>query len=349
MAGVRTAASAVATTVDTVAANTAHGTADAASAATAAAKTVDPPPSPPSSNPGGGWNGATGVVSVMAAVSTFGLSMFSSFRDVLSKDRPFDPSQVLGPMSALFAGASLLLLAQRGTFGAGPGTNFVRGGALTLMGAGVVAAAAGATNVFNPNRPTPGSANPNAATTRQFTPSPVTSVAQLEGFAVASARAWTTERDVAYMDVYLDPTTATRVPAGVSPIDAMRYAQAAAQVDPDDRSFALVQTVDGGLWTVRLTGDMDQIDGRNYDDGNKLDRLFMNRLELDGKHPSVLGIAGVQRFAPFEQRPAPAPAPDEGAPIVPELFSAAGTSAAASSHPNGAVPASTPPLSGRTS
>lgn len=264
-----------------------------------------------------------GFITAAAGVSTFGLGLFTAIKSETDGHKPLNASMLLKPMGAFIAGGGMLALAQSGKFAANNpfATNILRCGALGLMAASVLQSAAGAFKVLNGYE---GQAGPRPEPRNRYSLQLVNSPLQLEARNVIEASA---PREGGGVDVTLkarvDTTTAKELPDGTSVGEALRYAQAAAQADrPDYRSYAVIKTEDGHLWTARLTGSLDQIDGPNYAKETSFDVNAADDMTIKSLHPSIVAVSGVDRPVPPRELKPPKPEtlkPGEGLPQVPGL------------------------------
>lgn len=214
----------------------------------------------------------------------------------------FDSALFSGSTGAIAAGVVILGLGEGAKVGNVLLRNGMRGAGLALMAGGVVGAIAGvAQRYFGPTADRP-AASTLLQQAQNFTTDLPATPANLEGMAVAYGEAVTTEKKLLDLGMYIDPTTAEAVTVHADGTaaevgEAIGVAHARAQADDQDRSFAVVQTKDGALWTARLSGDLDQVDGRNYTKDNKFDPY---EKPLIGKHQAALqAIAGIESVYVF--------------------------------------------------
>lgn len=300
----------VANAVGAVAATTAAASAPAAAGAAAAAAATKAP-----LLTGTGWFGLS------AGAAGLAITLLNTWKDTVGNQRGLDASSAFGPTGmALGGGAALLLLGEKGGMGTTMLRNGLRGAGVALVLGGLAGAVAGAIQRFGtPLRARELDDNRLQTpihTANELPPAP----ANLEGVAVAWGEAITNDRALKDVAVYVDPTTAKQLPKATPLGEAIGRARAATQADEDDRSHAVVQTLDGSYWVMRLSGDLDQVDGRNYTTGNDFDP---RREPLIGKRQAALqAIAGVESIYVFPEGSGAKEAPQDPGDIpwvTPEL------------------------------
>lgn len=241
--------------------------------------------------------GTAGLVGLVATgISTYKDTVGGGGKQLL------DSALFSGSTGAIAAGVVMLGLGEGAKVGSVLVQNGLRGAGLALMAGGVIGAVAGvAQRYFGPTTDR-AAASTLLQRAQNFTTDLPATPANLEGMAVAYGEAVTTEKRLLDLGMYIDPTTAQAVAAHADGAaaevgEAIGVAHARAQADDQDRSFAVVKTHDGALWTARLSGDLDQVDGRNYTKDNTFDPY---EKPLIGKHQAALqAIAGIESVYVF--------------------------------------------------
>lgn len=261
----------------------------------------------------------TGWFGLSAGAAGIVITMLDTWKSSIGKEG-FDSDKLLGPTTtAIGGGAALLLLGEKGGLANAALRNGMRGAGVALVLGGLAGAVWGAVSTFR---------NPVArqAGNNQLSQAPVTFSAlkvavpaQLEGIEIAAGEVVTTGRKLKRISVYAEPTSAVKLDAR-DLASAIGQARAIAQADESDRSQAVLQTRDGAYWVARLSGELDQVDGRNYTAGNDFDNRYPPRIVK--KQESLQAIVGLENRYVFpgglDRNAAP---PDVGdiPTVVPEL------------------------------
>jgi hypothetical protein len=242
---------------------------------------------------GAGWlgygAGAAGLV----------ITLLDQWKQATGSGKGFDAGGLLSPTTMAIGGGAFLLTAGE-KLGASPlMKNGLRSAGIALVLGGLAGAIAGAMKTFgNPllARTEAGTSSQSQAPTRFGTALPP-APANLEGIELAQADVIGEGRKVSHVSVYVDPTTAKVMPTGSTLGEAIGQARAATQADADDRSHAVIQTKDGAYWIMRLSGDLDQVDGRKYSDTTKYDRRY--EPQIGRRQEALQAIAGVEGYYVF--------------------------------------------------
>lgn len=283
------------------------------------------PASPPSNAtpPRQGLTGA-GVFGLFAGSAGIAVTGINSWKDTFGKNSTGGSG--FGPSSyAIGGGATLLVLA-------GDGATFARNGmratgALLVVG-GVAGAALGAIERLRAPKVDPDDPNVQSRQPKRFEQAPPSTPADLAGIELGIATVKTIDagtRGSRYVSIYADPTASVLVPKDAGLEQAIAQARALSQGDAQNRSHAVVQTKDGAYAVTRLTGDLDQVDGRFYASDNKYDREF--EPEIDQLQTSLKAIVGVERRYEFSGEAAAQPSTQgDGIPWITPQLPAATTS-----------------------
>jgi hypothetical protein len=249
-----------------------------------------------------------------------GATVWNTFRDGFFKDGEIGKD--LGLSSAtLMLGGGLLMLTVAGKSDAlktGVWGDAMRAGALAPIVGGLVGA--GMTSF----RLTAGSDQNAVGDGRieglPFDVNPPATVEDLRGSRLADADVKLRDKDKGRnLSVYLDPATAVKVPGGTYEA-AVEMANNAVRNDKDGnnylfRSQAVIQTADGAYWIARLTGDLDQLDGPKFAEGNEHDPLHSPRIRF--VREGVKALVGVDQVFRAPDRPAPRDGETTPAPVTP--------------------------------
>ena len=261
-----------------------------------------------------------GFLGLGAGVTGVGLAIFNAIKDTVGKDDSVTRNLALGPATyAAGGGVGFLLLSEKGGFTNARVVNGIRGGGIALVLGGVAGAVIGALPMIRNQHDTQSESNTLIQKPIPYEPAMPKAPAQLEGIRLADAKAVTTSGTSTRLAVYADPTTAVKSRVQ-SLAGAISQARASSQADVDDRSHAVIQTEDGALWIMRLSGDLDQVDGRNYSKDSKLSTNYSPAITK--KTPALMAIAGVEeRYVFPEEMDAAAQVPTvgEASPVVPKL------------------------------
>lgn len=283
---------------------------------------------------GGSWltmgAGAAGLV----------ISLMDQWKQSVGSQKGFSAGEIINPATvAIGGGAILLTVGEKTAASSMLMRNGLRSAGVALVLGGLAGAIAGAVRTFgNPlqSKTEAGSSTQSQAPVRfgtELPPAP----ANLEGVEVASADVIGEGRQLHRVPVYVDPATARQLDDGVTLGEAIGQARAATQADEHDRSHAVIQTRDGAYWTMRLSGDLDQVDGRGYSDGTSYDDRY--EPQIGRRQQAVQAIAGVEGHYVFPQgTEATAPVQYTGdipwvTPSLPDAPSAANATRAPASAP----------------
>jgi hypothetical protein len=287
----------------------------------------------------GGGITATGLFGFTAGTVGLGLTGYNLWKQTFgSTDADkLRSSGVLGPPTyAMGAGMGMLLLAEKGGLASQTSTEFLRYASIALILGGVTGAALGAIPTFHNPKDQRARNDPSIRKPSSFPTVVPKTVKELDGLELASAQVPTTTGDLKRLSVYIDPATAKKTKAKT--LDgAIIEARAGVQADATDRSQAVVQTADGAYWIARLTGDLDQIDGRWYTDKTDFDPRFP--VQMVRKHPALQAVVGVATKVTFDD-----PRPTTGT-ATPDSSGTADTPAGAAT---GGTPAASAGLVART-
>ncbi|MCW2949362.1 MAG: hypothetical protein JWN41_375 [Thermoleophilia bacterium] len=249
--------------------------------------------------PKSGGGSVIGLLGGTAGIVGLGATLMSTYKDTLGggNRNVLDSALFSGSSAALVGGVALLGLGESGKVASTLTRNGMRGAGLGLVIGGVVSAVAGAAERYYGKGLDRLAADHLLQHAQNFTTELPDTPAHLEGMAVAYGEAVTRDKKLLDVGMYIEPTTAQQVPAGTEIGAAIGLAHARAQEDDQDRSFAVVQTKDGSYWTARMSGDLDQVDGRNYATGNQLDPY---QTPIIGKHQAALqAISGIESVYVF--------------------------------------------------
>lgn len=233
--------------------------------------------------------GAAGIV----------ITLLNTWKDALGSDGKLDASGLFGNGGmSILGGAVLLTIGEKSKVGGAGLSTVMRGAGVALVGAGLIGAVGGAVQRFGKQdaQNTDTRIQQPTSFTTDLPPTPDA----LEGMTVAWADAMLKDGNPTDIGIYIETDTAKALPQGTTIGEAIGEAHALTQQDKKDllyRSHAVIQTKDGTYWTVRLSGDLDQVDGRSYTKGNELDPY---RVPLIGKYQASLqAISGVESVYVF--------------------------------------------------
>jgi hypothetical protein len=273
------------------------------------------------------------------------ITLLDQWKQAAGSSKGFDASGLLNPTTFAIGGGAFLLTAGE-KLGASPlMKNGLRSAGIALVLGGLAGAIAGAMKTFgNPllDKTEAGTSSQSQAPTRFGTALPP-APANLEGVELAQADVIGEGRKLNRVSVYIDPTTAKVLPSGSTLGEAIGQARAATQADADDRSHAVIQTKDGAYWIMRLSGDLDQVDGRKYSDGTKYDRRY--EPQIGRRQEALQAIAGVEGYYVFPkgtEATAKQQYTGDIPWVTPTLPGAPAASATPSATPNATTPAATP-------
>ncbi|MCW2960898.1 MAG: hypothetical protein JWM90_1285 [Thermoleophilia bacterium] len=287
--------------------------AEAAGDVAAAAPGLTATPTPPKQGIGtGGWLGLGA-----GAVGT-ALTAYNVWRDSVGSQLTKGKVEGIGPVAvALLGGATLVGISQKAFPENAFLRNTARGSGIALLVGGLAGSVLG---TFGTSATVDLPSTTQLQAPKRFDEALPAAPAALEGIEVAAAEVIGPDKSLKRVSVYVDPVTASRVADGASLADAIALARAASQGDEQDRSHAVVQTADGAKWIVRLSGDLDQVDGRNYTTGTGNDPLYDPK--INRKQAALQAIVGVEtRYVFPTGRDSDAPLPEVGpiTPVTPQL------------------------------
>lgn len=279
------------------------------------------------------------IVGVSGLITGVGLTAWNALKDsgagtdgLKSTNLVFSPATML-----LGTGMGLLLLAEGGKLSNPYLLNGIRGGALAAILGGVAGAIIGTTmTLHNPNdRATRDNSLVQGSERVDGAIEPRT-IGELEGVEIASADVITTRANptsgaapsdggVKHVPVYLDVASATKLTAPTI-AEAAAQARAIVQADDLDRSVAIVRTTDGAAtpkftyWATRLSGDLDQVDGRFYTKDNDYDRRYSPTLTK--RNVGIQAIVGVESRYVFPEGLDPAGSRQQvgNTPVIPPVL-----------------------------
>ncbi len=249
----------------------------------------------------GGMSG-TGWLGMGAGAAGIAITLLDAWKDSVGSQKGLTAGAFVNPTTiAIGGGAALLTIGEK----TGATNAFLRNGlrsaGIALVLGGLAGAIMGAMNTFG----NPLKRDSEAATSSQ-SQSPVRfgtvlppSPANLAGVEVASADVIGEGRKLERVPVYVEPGTAKALPEGTSLGEAIGHARAAAQADDSYRSHAVIRTSDDKLWTVRLSGGLDQVDGPKYADGTKFDVRYDP--QIGRRQQAIQAIAGVEGHYAFPE------------------------------------------------
>jgi hypothetical protein len=250
----------------------------------------------------GGMSG-TGWLGMGAGAAGIAITLLDAWKDSVGSQKGLTAGALVNPATVAIGGGAVLL-----TIGEKTGAtnalmrNGLRSAGIALVLGGLAGAIAGALNTFgNPLK------RDSEAVTSSQSQAPVRfgttlppSPANLAGVEVASADVIGEGRKLERVPVYVDPSTAKALPEGATLGEAIGAARAAAQGDGDTyRSHAVIQTSDGKYWTIRLSGNIDQVDGPKYADGTKYDNRYDP--QIGRRQQAIQAIAGVEGHYAFPE------------------------------------------------
>lgn len=244
----------------------------------------------------------TGWLTMGAGAAGLVISLLDQWKQAVGPQHSLIPGEMINPATVAIGGGAILLTVGEKTAATSPlMRNGLRSAGVALVLGGLTGAISGAMRTFgNPlgDRTGAGSSTQSQTPLRFGTELPP-AVANLVGVEVATADVIGEGRALQRVPVYVDPATATAVPDGASLGEAIGQARAAAQGDEQFRSHAVVQTKEGAYWTVRLSGNLDQVDGPRYTDGTKYDSRY--EPQIGRRQQAVQAIAGVEGHYVFPQ------------------------------------------------
>ena len=250
----------------------------------------------------GGMSG-TGWLGMGAGAAGIAITLLDAWKDSVGSQKGLTAGSLVNPATVAIGGGAVLL-----TIGEKTGAtnmlmrNGLRSAGIALVLGGLAGAIAGAMKtVGNPlERDSEAVTSSQSQAPTRFGTALPPSPANLAGVEVASADVIGEGRKLERVPVYVDPSTAKALPEGASLGDAIGAARAAAQGDGDTyRSHAVVQTTDGQYWTIRLSGNLDQVDGPKFSDGTKYDNRYDP--QIGRRQQAIQAIAGVEGHYAFPE------------------------------------------------
>ena len=255
-----------------------------------------------------------GWVTLSAGAAGLVLNLYNTWKSANETGKQFQVGSIFGATTvAIGAGAGLFMLGEKTALTAKPFyTSGLKGAGIALVLGGIAGAVMGAVaSVGSSKRAAPAPGSSSWQDGSRFEAKLPAAPASLRGIKIGTADVITGMRDPKYVQMYVDPTTAEATPEGSSLGDAIAIARREAQSDDQFRSFAVIKTDDEQLWTVRLSGELDQIDGMNYTKDNMFNASYDPSIS---KHQQTLqAIAGVEELYVFpENADSTSPVQDPG-------------------------------------
>ncbi len=250
----------------------------------------------------GGMSG-TGWLGMGAGAAGIAITLLDAWKDSVGSQKGLTAGALVNPATVAIGGGAVLL-----TIGEKTGAtnmlmrNGLRSAGIALVLGGLAGAIAGAMKTFgNPlERDSEAVTSSQSQAPVRFGTTLPPSPANLAGVEVASADVIGEGRKLERVPVYVDPSTAKALPEGATLGEAIGAARAAAQGDGDTfRSHAVIQTSDGTYWTIRLSGNLDQVDGPKYSDGSKFDKRYDP--QIGRRQQAIQAIAGVEGHYAFPE------------------------------------------------
>ena len=237
----------------------------------------------------------TGLLGLGAGTAGVALTLIEAWRSSMGTQRSVTAGNFVNPSTMAIGGGAVLLTVGEKTAESNVALRSgLRGAGVALVLGGLAGAIVGAMRTVDG---TLGEHSGLSGSTQRQAPESFDTTlppapANLEGVSIASADVVTTDRDLAQVQVYVDPTHAQQLPAGTTLTEAIGQARAVAQADELDRSEAVVKTDDGRLWMLRLSGDLDQIDGRFFTKDTKYDSRYAP--QISRRQEALQAIVGVE-------------------------------------------------------
>jgi hypothetical protein len=243
----------------------------------------------------------TGLLGLGAGAAGVAITLLDAWKQSMGGgQRGITADSVFNKTTMVIGGGAVLLTLGEKT---GATNAFMRNGlrsaGIALVLGGLAGAIMGAVHTFGNKTEDAAPASSQSQSPVRFGTTLPPSPQNLAGIEVASADVIGEGRVLNRVPVYVDPATAKALPAGTTLGDAIGHARAAAQSDDQFRSHAVVQTADGAYWTLRLSGQLDQIDGPKYADGTKFDPRFDP--QIGRRQQAVQAIAGVEGHYAFPE------------------------------------------------
>lgn len=247
----------------------------------------------------GGMSG-TGWFGLSAGAAGIAITLLDAWKQSVGAQRGLTSGSLVNPSTiAIGGGAMLLTIGEKTGATSAVMRNGLRSAGVALVLGGLAGAIAGAINTFG----NPLGARTEAATSSQsqapvhFGTAMPPAPANLAGVELATAEVIGADRTLERVPIYADPATAKRLPDATTLGGAIGQARAATQADSEFRSHAVVQTLDGSYWTMRLTGDLDQVDGSNFSAGTSYDDRYDP--QIGRRQQALQAIAGVEGLYAF--------------------------------------------------
>jgi hypothetical protein len=249
----------------------------------------------------GGMSG-TGWLGMGAGAAGIAITLLDAWKDSVGSQKGLTAGALVNPATVAIGGGAVLL-----TIGEKTGAtnmlmrNGLRSAGIALVLGGLAGAIAGAVNTFgNPlKRESEAVTSSQSQSPTRFGVTLPPAPANLAGVEVASADVIGEGRKLERVPVYVDPATAKALPEDATLGEAIGQARAAAQADESYRSHAVIKTSDGTYWTIRLSGNLDQVDGPKYADGTKYDTRYDP--QIGRRQQAIQAIAGVEGHYAFPE------------------------------------------------
>lgn len=236
-----------------------------------------------------------------AGAAGVAITLLDAWKQSMGTGRGITSDALVNPTTiTIGGGAALLAVGEKVAVTSPVMRNGLRTAGAALVLGGIVGAIIGVVNTFgNPlRRETDAATSSQSQAPVRFGTALPPAPANLSGVEVASAEV-IGEGAVRRVPVYVDPRSATALPGVTSLGEAIGHARAAAQGDESFRSHAVVQTLDGAYWVMRLSGELDQVDGPKYSDGTKYDSRY--EPQIGRRQQAVQAIAGVEGHYAFPE------------------------------------------------
>ena len=259
----------------------------------------------------------TGWFGLSAGAVGMALTFMDAWKSSIGSQKGITADQIVNPTTiSIGGGAVLLTMGEKMATSSAFMRNGMRSAGIALVLGGLAGAIVGAFNVFgNPlAKETEAQTSSQSQAPIRFGTSLPPAPTNLAGVEVASADVIGDGRTLHRVPVYVDPASATALPEGATLSEAIGNARAAAQSDAQFRSHAVVQTEDGAYWVMRLSGELDQVDGPKFDDGNDFDVRY--EPQIGRRQQALQAIAGVEGHYTFPES-LDATAPDRYAEDIP--------------------------------
>lgn len=242
--------------------------------------------------------GAPGVFGLIGGGAGTAVLLLDAWKDTVGKQKGFDPVGALTGSTgvSIGGGAGLLVFADRLAKDGSGIHKGMRGAGVVLLAGGIIGAIGGA---LQRQLPQDVVATSNQTQSRhRFETTLPPAPANLAGVEVGDVLVANKDRAPKFVKMYVDPSTAKALPKDTTLGEAIGQARAATQADGEDfRSHAVVKAKDGTLYTIRLKGDIDQIDGPAFAKGTEYDERF--EPEPTRFQRGLQALAGVEGYYVF--------------------------------------------------